>query len=47
MHKKEPEVKEMDLDEVREYIQEHPDEIIHITVGKDDDERRQNQTSVK
>ena len=47
MHKKEPEVKEMDLDEVREYIQEHPDVIIHITVGKDDDERSQNQTSVK
>ena len=47
MHKKEPEVKEMDLDEVREYIQEHPDEIIHITVGKDNDERSQNQTGVK
>ena len=47
MHKKEPEVKEMDLDEVREYIREHPDEIIHIMVGKDDDERSQNQTSVK
>ncbi len=47
MHKEEPEVKEMDMDEVREYIQEHPDEIIHITVGKDNDERSQNQTGVK
>ena len=47
MHKKESEVREMNLDEVREYIQEHPDEIIHITVGEYSDERSQNQTGVK
>ena len=47
MYKKEPEVKEMDLDEVREYLQEHPDEIIHITVDGDSDERSQNQAGIE
>ena len=47
MDKKEPKAKEMDLDEVREYLQEHPDEILHITVGEDSDERSQDQTGVE
>ena len=47
MDKKKSEAKEMDLDEVREYLHDHPDEIIHITVSENSDERSQNQTCVE
>ena len=39
MEEKELETKEMDLDELKVYLQEHPDEIIHISLGGISNER--------
>lgn len=47
LDRKEPETIEMDLDELKEYLQEHPDEILRITLGEGSDERSQNQTGVE
>ena len=42
MEKKELETKEMDLDELKVYLQEHPNEIVHISLGGNSNERSQN-----
>ena len=42
MEKKNAETKEMNLEELKEYLQEHPDEIVHISVGENSDEGSQN-----
>ena len=47
MDRKEQETMEMDITELREYLQDHPDEIVHVMIGGNEDEGSSNQTRIK